>query len=201
MYSSEIFSSDTITRVQWQDLCNFIKKQAVEWPAHPAIINMSETNNAGLLYNIKNKKRWNAANGEIAIVRYQNDVIAVSAVEKSSLHNHLCIGGIRCWIDSKHRTKNIASKYLLDSNLNYAKNHNMWAMMLTFNEYNKDLYLAICRKIDKKTVGFANTWSNWWNDCIIVPKVLEIRYTLQWCILKPINQHGTEIILETLSKE
>lgn len=194
VYSTETYNSDNISLSQWEELKEFIRVQKLASPNDPAIENMLETTENGLLFNIKHKIRWTTDLGDICILKYNNIIIGVSAVERTLLHSHLSIGGVRCWLDINHRNNQLVTKYLLDSNLRWSKNNDMWSMMLTFNSYNKTIYDGIKRKSLKKSVGVGNIWSSWWNDCILFDKPINIRYTEQWCVLKPINEFGNKII-------
>ena len=191
-------TSDLIAPDQWLRLCDFVDSQASVHGSHPAMANMGMEDDAGLLNNIHNKKRWTHGTGEIAVLEYENRIVGVSCVEKSQLHPRLCIGGIRCWLDANHRTNNQVSRYLLASNLRWSAAQQAWAMLLTINEYNKIIYDAICKKSAGKAAGFGNIWSSWWNDCVALDIKLNIRYTNQWCVLKPINPQGTQEIAKEL---
>lgn len=193
MYSIETYNSDNITSYQLQKLGEFVHNQAVIAPDDLAIKNMLDDEN-GLLFNIKTKTRWTTELGEITILKINNDIIGISAVERTLLHKNISIGGIRCWLAEGHRTNQLVTTYLLNSNLCWSKNNNMWAMMLTFNSYNKTIYDGIKRKSLKKSAGIGNIWSDWWNDCIIIDNPIIIRYTNQWCVLKPIDEFGSKII-------
>lgn len=176
--------SDDITDSQFHKLQQFVKGQQA-LSDHPAIKNMDNSIN-GLLHNIETKDRWTKTDGEISILNHSDTVIGVSAVEFSNLHPNLSIGGIRCWLDPNFRNDQLVTTYLLNSNLEWSKNNGMWAMMLTFNDYNKTIYDGIKRKSIGKSIAIGNIWSNWWDDVLVIEKQLYIRYTQQWCVLKPI---------------
>ena len=197
-YFCYTIASDTIKPAQWAKLCDFVNYQLMFHTAHPAGPNMGMENNAGLLNNIHLKKRWTQDTGEIAILEYQDRIVGVSCVEKSQLHQRLSIGGIRCWLDADHRNNNQVTRYLLAANLQWSIKHNASSMLLTFNDYNKIIYDAICKKTAGKAAGLGGVWSNWWNDCIALDTKLNIRFTEQWCVLKPIDLSGTQQIIREL---
>lgn len=193
-YSIEQFTSDSIKLTQFNDLCHFIKLQESINSSHPAISNMGYQADNGMLFNIFNKIRWTDILGSISILRANKEIIGVSCVEYSTIGKNLGIGGIRCWIDNNYRTDQLATKYLLSSNLEWCIDKQLDGMILSFNDYNKWLYNAIKRKSLGKAAGLSNVWSNWWNDCIIIDRQLEIRHTLQWCVIKPIKDIDIECI-------
>ena len=199
-YLCERLSSDNISANQWQDICQFVEVQRLRHPDHPAIDNMLIDHQAGLLFNIKNQLRWTKDQGEITILRHGNIMIGISCVEHTAVAPQLTIGGIRCWLDDQHRQHNQVTRYLLSSNLLWSKLQNAAAMMLTFNDYNKQIYDAIVRKSSAKAAGLGKVWSSWWNDCLAIPNPVNIRHTPQWCVLKPLDHYQTLVIAEALIK-
>lgn len=200
-YSCSQTTCNSITNIDWVDLCNFVHAQSREHPDHPALSNMLLDTDAGFLHNINNNTRWTDSNGEIAILRFNTEIVGVSCVEISEFHPTLSIGGIRCWVDQRHRSSNQVSKYLLSANLQWSIDRNLSAMMLTFNNYNKIIYDAICRKSSGHAVGFGKIWSNWWDDCIPILSPLSIRHTEQWCVVKPINIDDTQQLLSEIKSD
>lgn len=179
-------------------LINFIIGQYQDHSMHPAMHNMIGSQPGGFM-NIATIQRWSADNGEVAILYHNDNVIGMCCVENSEIHPQISIGGIRCWLDAKYRDKQLMSKYLLAKNLQWSIDKKKSAMMLTFNEYNKWLYDAVVRVSIGKSVSLGNIWSHWWKDCIPIPNKLIIRYTPQWCVLKPIDLEHSRILTSELS--
>ena len=196
-YVYERFTGKTITVGQRKDLQYFVEKQTRCHQEDPAIINMSSLPPAGFLYNLDAGIRW-SDDGEVAIVRHLGRIVGISCVESSDLHPLLSIGGIRCWIDRQHRTEKLASRYLLSSNLAWSREQGKRAMMLTFNHYNRRIYDGVCRAVSGRMVAVGNVWSDWWKDCMPITHQLEIRNTMQWCVLKPIDETGSHEIFNIL---
>jgi hypothetical protein len=190
LYTGVICTSDNISQDQFGDLYDFVEKQKEQHPNHPALTNMLDSSKSGLLWNILNKQRWTTGHGEIAMLYHGVNVVGVSCVEKWDEHPSLTIGGIRCWLDKDHRTNQQMSTYLLAANYEWSQRRKAVGMLMSFNDYNKIIYDTIVRKKTGKTVGFARIWSNWWNDCLILTKPVYIRYTHQWCVIKPIDCAG-----------
>ena len=177
-----------------------MEKQSQKHPDDPAVVNMTSTPPAGFLYNLDEGIRWKH-DGEIAVVRHVREIVGISCVESSDMHPRLSIGGIRCWIDDQHRSSQLASRYLLSSNLKWSMEQGKWAMMLTFNHYNRRIYDGICRAASGRLVAVGNIWSDWWKDCMPLKRQLNIRNTMQWCVLKPIDAHGSIEIQHILEDE
>jgi len=161
----------------------------------PALINMGYEPPAGLAYLATNNVRWTKNNGEIAFL--QNDVmgniVGVSCVEHSTLSDQLGSGGNRCWLLPDYRTHNEVTKFLLSANLEWCKSQNKVGMVLTFNEYNKWIYTAISKLSTGKGAAFGNVWSDWWNDCVVLPRKISLFNTPQWAVIKPLT-YKTEIL-------
>jgi hypothetical protein len=201
-YVCYTFNSNTVTQSQWGKLCGFVTKQAKKHVNHPALANMGINTESGLLQNIHNKRRWTTGDGEVAVLEYQDEIVGISCVENSERVGKLTIGGIRCWLDDRHRNTNQVTTYLLDSNLSWSKNSGAVAMMLTFNDYNKIIYDGICKKAAGRAAGLGRVWSSWWNDCMPIDNQLNVRFTKQWCVIKPIEQHALQnVISELLNNE
>lgn len=186
-YKCYTTTSDNIPHNVFSKLRSFVDQQSVQHYLHPATKNMQSNIQEGLLSNILRKDRWTSNLGEICILEYNDIVVGVSCVEHSDIHTELSTGGIRCWLDSAHRTSQLMSKFLLNSNLEWSILNNKQGMMLTFNDYNKIIYDTVKRINLGKSSGFGKIWSDWWKDCIILDKQLDIRNTQQWCVIKPIN--------------
>lgn len=194
-------SSDNVSKSEWNVLAKFINEQMEKHPDHPAISNMGFAPPAGFLHNIQVKSRWTSQIGEIAVLKKNGHLIGVSCVEISDVHTGLSVGGIRFWLDDQHRSTQLASRYLLDSNLRWSKEKGLSGMMLTFNHYNKWIYNGISRAAIGKPVGIGSIWSHWWDDCIPIPVPLLIRYTEQWCVIKPLTTGLEHIIQEIIDHQ
>jgi hypothetical protein len=194
-------SSDNITETVLNELIGFVAEQAARHPNHPALSNMGSSPPAGMLHNITSRSRWTSDVGEIAILRADGNIVGVSCVETCEMHQRLSIGGIRCWLDDRHRTDQLMSKYLLSSNLKWTKEKGLLGMMLTFNHYNKWIYNGISRAAIGKPAGIGTIWSRWWDDCIPLPFPIVVRYTMQWCVIKPLSTGLESIIQEIMDSQ
>jgi hypothetical protein len=152
----------------------------------PALANMGYDGPAGLAYLAKNNIRWNRGLGQIDLLLNDNKIVGISAVETSSASSCFSSGGNRCWLLPKYRSNNEITKYLLASNLQWSVDCGAVGMILTFNDYNKWIYDTVKKRISGKSSALGTVWSNWWNDCIPFERQLDIHYTKQWAIVKPI---------------
>lgn len=155
----------------------------------PAYANMGDEGPHGFLYLVENNKRWTADRGQIALL-YDNDkrsIVGISAVEHSTLHDDLGSGGNRLWVLPKYRQNNVVSKYLLNHNMQWCADNNKVGMLLTFNDYNKKIYDSIKKFSSGQGAALGNIWSDWWNDCAVLPRMIRLHNTPQWAVIKPVG--------------
>ena len=186
-------TSDTVTSKEFDKLAAFIT-QETSASTEPAAANMGLDSTAGFLYNIKNQTRWRNDAGAIYVAEDNNQIVAVSCVEYAEGATSWAVGGIRTWITPTHRTYQLPGK-LLNQQTVWAQAHNCNFMLVTFNDYNRALHTAVQRGIYSKSLG----WSTWWDDCIAVPNPVSIRYTPQWCVIKPVLEQDTSVNLLELA--
>jgi hypothetical protein len=152
----------------------------------PALVNMGYEGPAGLAYLVKQQARWTAGIGQIDFLLDNNEIVGVSAVETSSLSSVFGSGGNRCWLLPKYRSDNSITKYLLTSNLEWSREQGHVGLILTFNNYNKWIYNTIKKRTTGKAGALGSVWSNWWNDCVPFERQLNVFYTPQWAVVKPL---------------
>lgn len=185
-------TSDTVTSKEFDKLAAFIK-QETSTSTEPAAVNMGLDSAAGFLYNIKNQTRWRNNAGAIYVAEDNNQIVAVSCVEYAEGATSWAIGGIRTWVSPAHRTHQLPGQ-LLKQQTAWAKEHNCNFMLVTFNDYNRALHTAVRRGIYSKSLG----WSTWWDGCVAVPNPVIIRYTSQWCVIKPVHERNNQTNLQEL---
>ena len=192
-YTTWSTTSDTITAAELDKLTAFIIQEIAN-STEPAAANMGLNPPAGFLYNIKNQLRWQADAGAVYVIEHDDQIVAVSGVEYAEGATSWAVGGIRTWITPTHRTYQLPGK-LLHQQTAWAQAHNCNFMLVTFNDYNRALHTAVQRGIYSKSLG----WSTWWDDCIAVPDPVVIRYTEQWCVIKPVLEQDNSVNLIELA--
>ena len=176
----------------YESLYNTFLKQ-IEDSNSPALVNMGHTSPSGLAYIVKNNIRWTKETGELAFLVNDDTgmLVGVSGVEHSTLSDQLGSGGNRCWVLPEFRTHNEVTRYLLSANLDWCNAQGKAGMLLTFNEYNKWIYDTITKLSAGKGAAFGKVWSNWWNDCIVLPRQISLFDTPQWAVVKPLADTNT----------
>jgi hypothetical protein len=157
-----------------------------------AVSNMGHNGPSGLVYLAHADRgpwrRWSENCGELAFLvdDVTEEIVGVSAVENSTLSPDLGSGGNRCWLLPEYRKNNEVTQYLLASNLNWCKKHNKKGMVLSFNDYNKWIYDTIAKRTTGKGSALGKVWSNWWNDCLLLPRQITLQNAKQWAVIKPL---------------
>jgi hypothetical protein len=183
------------------DYVVFLKK--IAHLKSPAFVNMGPQIPMGFLHLVDNLKRWREDDGEIALLYddISGSIVGISAVEDCQLTEELSSGGNRCWILPKYRQNNEITKYLLKSNLDWARNQGKAGMLLTFNEYNKWIYDTIVKLSTNSGATLGTVWSEWWDDCIALPRMLRIHNTPQWAVIKPLDKDRCTSLVENLDNK
>jgi hypothetical protein len=170
----------------------------------PALPNMGNDAPAGLVYLTKKQARWTKKTGEIALL-YDDDIgsiVGVSAVEHSTLSDKLGSGGNRCWVLPQYRKNNEVTRFLLTGNLQWCTQQHKVGMLLTFNEYNKWIYDTIAKLSAGKGAAFGTVWSDWWDDCVVLPRKINLFDTPQWAVVKPLaNKPDVLKVIEEVDRE
>jgi hypothetical protein len=188
---------------QYESLYNSFLKQ-IEDSGSPALVNMGHASPSGLAYIAKNNVRWTKKSGELAFLHNDDTgmIVGVSGVEHSTLSDKLGSGGNRCWVLPDYRTHNEVTQYLLSANLEWCVANDKAGMLLTFNEYNKWIYDTIVKLSTGKGAAFGKVWSNWWDDCIVLPRKIMLFDTPQWAVVKPIKtKEEVEFIIADIDNE
>lgn len=169
----------------------------------PAFVNMGPQMPMGFLHLVDNFKRWRAKDGQISLLYddTSGSMVGISAVEHCQLSEELSSGGNRCWILPKYRQNNEITKYLLKSNLDWSRSQGNAGMMLTFNEYNKWIYDTIVKLSTNSGATLGTVWSDWWDDCIALPRMVRLHNTPQWAVIKPLSKERCEPLIEELDKK
>jgi hypothetical protein len=183
-----IFHTNSNDFAQYESLYNGFLKTIADTES-PAWANMGEDTSSGLLFLVKNKKRWTKDSGQLTFL-YDKDVesiVGVSGVEDCPLHSDIGSGGNRCWVLPAYRGDHTVSRYLLTSNLEWCRQNNKVGMLLTFNDYNKTIYDIIVRFSQGKGSALGSIWSDWWADCIPLENKIRLHNTPQWAVIKPLE--------------
>lgn len=129
---------------------------------------------------IKNKTRFCLPMGGIVYVTYQQEIVAISCMEKNdSLMKDAVLIGVRMWVRKDFRGKFLHSLYLLPEQEKWAKESGAKRVFMTFNESSrKSLYRHI---LDRDHSG--STYESRWDGYQSLGLV-QFNYTQQYVIYK-----------------
>lgn len=183
------------------DYVIFLKK--IAQLKSPAFVNMGPQMPMGFLHLVDNFKRWRKADGQIGLLYddTSGSMVGISAVEHCQLSVELSSGGNRCWILPKYRQNNEITKHLLKSNLDWSRTEGKAGMLLTFNQYNKWIYDTIVKLSTNSGATLGTVWSDWWDDCIALPRMVRLHNTPQWAVIKPLDKIKCEALVEDIDKK
>jgi hypothetical protein len=172
-----------------QRFVSFLQDARLE-TTQPAHINMWDENwvekNNTLPYILEYTDRFKA-NGYFHVLFDGDRAIACSGAYRSSFSDDIAILGTRTWIHKDYRHKLLTRDYLLPVEKAWAIEQGFKIIVLTFNEYNKNLRKLWIRKRlgenrpdrTEKHFGFKNAHS--------IEYPLNIQYTKQYVIYEKLD--------------
>lgn len=174
---------------------SFLRRIGQETTNPDLLANMGEDAPGGFLHLIHPsrgpERRWNRDRGQIALLYEEvlGSIVGISAVEHNYLSDALGSGGNRCWLQKQYRLQREVTRYLLSSNLEWCRQQGKSGMMLTFNDYNREIYEIIAKKSAGGTASLGGAWSDWWDDCVAVRTPILFHHVSQWAVIKPVAGH------------
>ncbi len=160
--------------------------------AQPAHTNMWsdtwQTDTHTLPYLLEIEKRFSDPNGKFFVIYYNDDIVGCSGIYQSDFNQHICIAGIRSWINSSHRGKFLLGRYLFPEQVRWAKQNSYKQIALTFNEYNRSLKNIFLR-------NGLGVQKNRQEDSLFYTGVhqvdfpVTIKHTKQWVIYQKLDEN------------
>jgi hypothetical protein len=138
-----------------------------------------------LPYILEKTDRFNGINGEYQILFEDSKIIACGGVYRSEFNNYVAIGGVRTWTDEKYRHLSILRESLLPSCKRWAIQNQMKLMMLSFNDYNKNLIQVFKRRRLGEMYDRISTRQPhhlFYNGLLEIDFPIIIQHTKQWGI-------------------
>lgn len=151
-------------------------------------------NSSTLPYVLEKTDRFNSVNGEFYIVYDGNNVVACGGVYRSSFHDDIVIAGVRTWTDEKYRHVSVIRDDLLPIHKAWAIENNAKIVLLTFNEYNKNLIQVFKRRRlgeSKERIKTREPKHVFFNGLNEIEFPVEIQYTKQWAIYELLDNQFT----------
>lgn len=170
--------------VDQEQFFNFCKKEFEdkEQPAHVNMwaddwINQTHT----LPYLLEIEKRFVEPTGKFFVLLDGDQIVGCSGVYQSDFSEHICIVGLRSWINKDYRAQFLLGRFLYPEQVIWAKSKGFKQAAITFNEYNSKLKNIFLR------TGFGvvkdrKENSLFFNGVNELDFPVEIKYTKQWLL-------------------
>jgi hypothetical protein len=117
-------------------------------------------------------------------------VVACSGIYRSSFDINVAIAGVRTFVDDQYRHMSLNREYFLVEQKKWCTDNNFKVIMLTFNEYNKNLINVFKRRRLGEKVDRCNTREPkhlFYRNFNEVSFPLTIQYTKQWAIYEKLD--------------
>ena len=179
-----------LTNVERNAFIEFLKEARSE-TTQPAHVNMydvdwnSKPNT--LMYILENTDRFKI-NGFYQIVFDGSRVIASGGVYTSEFSNDIAILGTRTWIHKDYRHKLISREYLLPNEKKWAIENGFKAIVLTFNQYNKNLIKLWYRTRLGESRSIREKHHFGYNGVTEIEFPVTVQFTKQWIIYEQLDK-------------
>ena len=144
-----------------------------------------------LPYVLEQTDRFNDINGEFHIIYYESDIVACGGVYRSHFSDLVGIGGVRTWTNEKYRQQSLLRDFLLPLHKSWCIEHNMKMIVLSFNEYNKNLIQVFKRRRfgeKKDRINNRQPHHLFYNGVNELKFPVTIQYTKQWIIYERLHE-------------
>lgn len=179
----------TLTDSERDSFIEFLKEANTE-TTQPAHINMYDADwvnkNNTLLYILEYTDRFKT-NGFYQVIFDDNKVIASGGAYASDFSKDIAILGTRTWIHKDHRHKLISREQLLPNEKKWAIEHGFSAIILTFNDYNKNLMKLWQRTRLGESRSARESHHFGYTGVTEVEFPVTIQYTKQWVLMEKLD--------------
>lgn len=176
-----------------QDFLDFCKTQSLEKNKN-ASINMWnddwENKPETLPYLLEKTTRFNDVRGDFFVVYHNNDIVACSGVYISNFHPLIGIAGVRTWVKKEYRHLALNKDFLLAEQKKWCLSNNLKIIMLTFNDYNKNIIQIFKRNRLGELNGRISSREPkhlFYNGLNEITFPVTIQYTKQWAIYEKLD--------------
>lgn len=164
----------------------------------PASVNMwdSEWENKPntLPYILEHSDRFFESRGNFIVLYNNDEIIACGGVYKSQFNNEIAVAGVRTYINSDYRHNSILREYLLPFHKRWARLNNCKVVLLSFNEYNKNIIEIFKRRRLGEKLDRINTRNHehlFFNGLNELEFPVNIQNTKQYVIYENLDNNYT----------
>ena len=172
---------------RFDELARFCKREAGKDPASANMWTEDwENNPSSLLYILKNTSRFTFPNGVFHLIYDGKEIIGCGGIYKSSFDSNIAMAGVRSWLKSNYRTKQIIRNHLLVAHKRWAKRNGVKIIALSFNQYNRNLVRIFERGQRFRTRTALHMFSSNFN---VVEYLVMIQNVPQWVIFEELDPY------------
>jgi hypothetical protein len=179
----------TLTSKERDAFVEFLKEASTE-TTQPAHINMYDndwhTKNNTLMYILEYTDRFKN-NGFYQVVFDNDKVIASGGAYASDFSKDIAILGTRTWIHKDYRHKLISREQLLPNEKKWAIENGFKIIVLTFNDYNKNLMKLWNRTRLGESRPVRESHHFGFNGVTELEFPVTIQYTKQWVLYEKLD--------------
>lgn len=178
-----------LTNSEQDSFIAFLKEASKE-TTQPAHVNMYDDDWINkpntLLYILEHTDRFKT-NGFYQVIFEDDKVIASGGTYISDFSKDVAILGTRTWIHKDHRHKLISREQLLPNEKKWAIERGCSAIILTFNDYNKNLMRLWNRTRLGEVRSKRENHHFGYNGVTELEFPVTIQYTKQWVLIEKLN--------------
>ena len=166
--------------------CDRISKEDEKPAAYNMRIDNWENEKDTLAHILWNKTRFDGR-GEYFFLEYRGRIIAGSGIYRSDFHNQVAIGGVRAFINKEFRSQFLLARHVLPAQLAWATPKDYKAILLTFNDYNKNMI----KMFTKTGLGVKKNRTPdmlFYNGVHVIDYPILIKNVPQWAIYHKIDE-------------
>lgn len=169
------------------ELEEFCRKEAGKDPASTNMWTPDWKNNqSSLLFILQNTKRFESPNGVFHLIYDGNDIIGCGGVYRTDFDKNIALAGVRSWLASEYRTKQIIRNHLLIAHKRWARRNAIKIIGLSFNQYNKNLLHIFERGQRFRTRTPLHMFSS---NFTVVEHLVMIQNVPQWVIFEQLDAY------------
>jgi len=143
-----------------------------------------------LPYVLEYTDRFNDINGKFHIIYHDSDIVASGGVYRSEFSDVVGIGGVRTWTNDNYRHQSLLRDFLLPLHKSWCIENNMKMIVLSFNEYNKNLIQVFKRRRlgeQKDRINNRQPHHLFYNGLNELEFPVTIQYTKQWIMYEKLD--------------
>lgn len=138
-----------------------------------------------LPYILEHTDRFDDVNGKFHIIYNDSDIVACGGVYRSQFSDLVGIGGVRTWTNDKYRHQSLLREFLLPLHKAWCVENNIKTIVLSFNEYNKNLIQVFKRRRfgeHQERINNRKPHHLFYNGVNELEFPVTIQYTKQWIV-------------------